>query len=167
MQFVSSDLDRLEKSYFRSSGQPFTISMWIKSVQQTENTGIFASATSGTNTGSFQIDFGGTTNGCSSGYRLFRKTTTGTAVSCIGRLDVSPDDQGKNIIITYDGVNIKTYLNGNAGDIDTGALGYFNIFRIGANRALGAYYNGQIDNAMLFDRALSPSEVQGLYDSQN
>ena len=54
-----------------------------------------------------------------------------------------------------------------SGDISgiTGAQDNSQILRIGAS-GNGRWYNGQIDDVMIFDRALSESEIQDIYDAQ-
>ncbi|MDB6124623.1 MAG: Immunoglobulin I-set domain protein, partial [Pedosphaera sp.] len=68
---------------------------------------------------------------------------------------------------TYDGSAMKVYVNGNldgtlaaTGNIPANTL----PFRIGANSNGGTNFNGIIDELMVFNRALTLSEIQSIYN---
>jgi hypothetical protein len=71
---------------------------------------------------------------------------------------------------TYDGSQLKIYLNGSLEGITqvAGAMGVsasdLNIGRDPSN-AEGSYWNGLIDEVEIFNRALSPSEIQAIYNA--
>ncbi len=77
----------------------------------------------------------------------------------------------QHVALTYDRTdgNLSVYLNGTI----IGSRTYNGLdlsyssdnFRIGDN--WGDYFDGLIDEAMAFNRTLSPSEVKALYDSKN
>ena len=70
--------------------------------------------------------------------------------------------------MTYDGVKIRSYINGvlqGSGQSKTGDMGTENLVYIG-KRDSGTYqpFHGLIDEPMIFNRALSDSEIQQLYN---
>ena len=67
---------------------------------------------------------------------------------------------------TYDGATIRFYVNGvlNNSASHSGVIQYSNgPFRIGANATGGELYNGNVDDILVSDRALSAAEVWERY----
>lgn len=69
----------------------------------------------------------------------------------------------KYVAVTYDGINIKIYVDGNevgstatSGNIATSN----NALRIGGNSVWGEYFKGLIDEVRIYDRALSQPEIR-------
>lgn len=68
-----------------------------------------------------------------------------------------------NLASTYDGSNLRLYVNGTlvATRAGTGAIATSNLpLRIGGNSLWGEWFNGMIDEIRLYDRSLSASEIQ-------
>ncbi|MBU4331600.1 LamG domain-containing protein, partial [Patescibacteria group bacterium] len=69
---------------------------------------------------------------------------------------------------TYDGVNVKLYIDGAEGDSQpqTGNIYYvyYADFKIGTAIYPNAFFNGSIDSVRIYNRALSPKEVRDLYN---
>ncbi|MFH1521798.1 MAG: LamG domain-containing protein [archaeon] len=74
-----------------------------------------------------------------------------------------------HLVVTYDRATVRFYLNGVADGTDsqTSALGTSHPVQIA--RGVGyaqKYFNGTIDEVMIYNRALSGEEVEELYESQ-
>ena len=77
-----------------------------------------------------------------------------------------------HIVYTYDGTNIRGYINGSLVAGPTAASGngssaQSDFFSIGADRASGSgqsFFSGLIDEVSCFNRALSLSEIQTIYN---
>lgn len=73
-------------------------------------------------------------------------------------------------VITYDGTDVKWYLNGSsagsatAGTINTGS-GDLNLGRRGAGTMATGYYDGLLDEISIFSSALTATQVTTLYNS--
>ena len=63
--------------------------------------------------------------------------------------------------IYYDGTPIRSALS----DINLGYDGNNYIFRVGASRGVNSYFNGSIDDVMIFNRSLSSAEISALYNA--
>jgi|GEM_PF-7045488 len=80
-----------------------------------------------------------------------------------------------HITVTYDGNNILIYLNGNLDKLSSFPGHYFQYsyggtnfpVRIGRgkNSSVPCFFNGSIDEVMIFSRTLSASEIQALYNA--
>lgn len=71
--------------------------------------------------------------------------------------------------ITYDGTDVKFYKNGNLTHTFSSISFWTNFggsILLGRNSANSAYYNGNIYNFKLYNRALTPQEIQQNYNSQ-
>jgi hypothetical protein len=82
------------------------------------------------------------------------------------------DGQWHYVGFTFDGNTKKSYIDGNfAGELSgiTGTLtSSFSNRRIGRYGSSGTYYlNGIVDDIHIYDRALSESEIQDLYNDTN
>ena len=97
------------------------------------------------------------------------QTTTGSIDDATG--DTLSQNVWYCITQTYNGTNVKVYLNGietsndvlNLGNINTTAR--TDIMTIGAYPT-GAYVNASLDEVMVFNRTLSNSEILALYNSR-
>ena len=79
----------------------------------------------------------------------------------------------RHVAVTFDGSELLLYINGNPSDpqtlsgVNTNADPYV-YARIGVGSDdEGGYFEGLIDNVMIFDRALSWAEVQALAEAGN
>ena len=79
--------------------------------------------------------------------------------------EVVPTGTWQHIVGTYDGSYLKIYINGNLSksvSYTTNAVANTTPLRIGA-RDDGSYFNGLIDEVIIFNRALSGAEVLSHY----
>ena len=73
------------------------------------------------------------------------------------------------VAATWDGATLSLSLNGklaNTSKTPTFMNGPMTSFHIAGNTTLGRYSNALIDEVALFNRALSPAEVAGIYNSR-
>ena len=97
-----------------------------------------------------------------------------------GDWDVAADEQVQgNIVLqpntwyhlacTYDGTDLKFYIDGNLTDTTTHVGGVIpnggRDITIGGNDAWGEYFDGVIDEVHIYNRALSEAEIQALMTS--
>ncbi|MCI0669398.1 MAG: LamG domain-containing protein, partial [Myxococcaceae bacterium] len=64
---------------------------------------------------------------------------------------------------TYDGTTLRLYVNGNqvASQAVTGVMVTSNApLRMGGNSIWGEFFSGRIDEVRIYDRALTPAEIQ-------
>jgi len=74
------------------------------------------------------------------------------------------------ITATYNGTNMYVYVNGDENCSKAGSFGDFNTTQItytliGAYSSLYNYFNGTIDEVMIFNRSLSADEIKALYNA--
>jgi type II secretory pathway pseudopilin PulG len=83
----------------------------------------------------------------------------------------APLSQWTNFVITYDGSSVITYKNGVSGNTYSGAFGSLvpngSRLLIAARGDIspGSFFNGELDDVRIYNRALSATEVQNLYNS--
>ena len=71
--------------------------------------------------------------------------------------------QWEHVAATYDGTTARFYVNGVqvASKAFAGPVGNSNTWRLGAyNATPSGFFDGQIDNVRVYDRALSPTEIE-------
>ena len=81
-----------------------------------------------------------------------------------------PVGQWTFIVITYDGTNIRSYVNGVLDQtVTVGAQKFYlaNSFEIAQAQIGENYWNGTIDEVRIYNKALSASEIAGLYNGTN
>ena len=74
-----------------------------------------------------------------------------------------PLNSWSHLAATYDGSTINLYVNGNLASSATGGGSLATstgALRIGGNTVWGEYFKGLIDEVRVYNRALSPSEIQ-------
>ena len=146
----------------------FTVSAWIKTGVTTQNLAPFGGVNDGSTT-ALQVQ----TNrqGSGSGRLLFfLRKEDGSNLLLPTEDGAHPNLEWFFLTVTNDEVNMRIYVNGvlqaegtspsgNLVDLTYGlGLGFHN------NRGtVSADFTGQIDNPMIFNRALSPSEIKTLY----
>ncbi len=146
------------------SNEPFSIVAWVKS----DGSGTFGRI--------IGADSGG---GTPDGYRLYEDDTQGTwvfkyddggaeATAAISK--TAPNNTWQHITGTYDGTNIKIYINGEQQDSENiGAItptwGNVTSIHIGARATPTNFYKGQIDELKVYNHALTPIEIQADYNS--
>ena len=109
-------------------------------------------------------------------YYLTINSTTGTfdvylqsiTTSHLSSSSSVPLSTLSHISITYDGANIKWYLNGllNTSVVATGTISSDpRSVRIGGEPSFGRFASSSIDDVRIYNRALSADEVKQLYNS--
>ena len=94
--------------------------------------------------------------------------TTATGGTLDLDLDIDPDDfidEWNLVTGVYDGANMRIYINGEEYDFQakTGALTNSTGFSVG-NDASGNYFDGDIDDVRVYNRALTAAQVYALYN---
>ncbi len=94
--------------------------------------------------------------------------TTSTGGTLDLDLDIDPDDfidEWNLVTGVYDGTNMRIYLNGEEYDFQakTGTLTNSTGFSVG-NDASGNYFDGDIDDVRVYNRALTAAQVYALYN---
>ena len=74
-------------------------------------------------------------------------------------------DEWNLVTAVYDGANMRLYLNGEEWDFQpkTGTLTSSTGFSVG-NDASGNYFDGDIDDVRVYNRALTAAQVYALYN---
>ncbi|HMV44182.1 MAG TPA: hypothetical protein PK079_13170 [Leptospiraceae bacterium] len=83
-------------------------------------------------------------------------------------IDIDPDDfidQWNLVTGVYDGSNMRVYINGEEYDFQakTGTLTNSTGFSVG-NDFFGNFFDGDIDDVRVYNRALTPAQVYALYN---
>ena len=68
-----------------------------------------------------------------------------------------------HLTASYDGANLRLYVNGTqvaSRAVSGSMLASTGVLRIGGNNTWGEWYGGLIDDIRIYNRALTPSEVQ-------
>ncbi len=89
--------------------------------------------------------------------------TFGGSINTLVGPTASPINAWTHLTLTYDGANLRLYVNGTqaATKAATGAIqSVANPLWIGGNQPWGEYFTGLIDEARVYNRALTASEVQ-------
>ena len=167
------DFETTEKDFVASNSntgingsESWSMNAWIKAESVFNFSSIMSLGTQGSVNKVIGISIRSGTN------RLFINTWGG-----VGSTDI---DAGTTLIgnwvmitMTYDGTNLKVYVNGNSTPVysGTGTLTLTdNKFRIGevGGYTAGQYFDGLIDMPYLWDtRAISTTEIAELYNSGN
>jgi CSLREA domain-containing protein len=102
------------------------------------------------------------------GNGLYFEITTSNGVFSATAANALTLNIWQHVAATYDGANLKIFLNGNQVASNTGT-GTINAVTsdlvIGRNIALGTSFTGQIDEVELFNRALSQTEIATIADA--
>ena len=89
--------------------------------------------------------------------------TFGTSTQFVTGTTANPVNTWTNVALTYDGTIVRLYVNGTqvATRNQTGAVQTSsNPLWIGGNQPYGEFFNGLIDEVRVYNRALSPAEIQ-------
>ena len=157
----TDDLLELNVSNFGGGGA-FSMSMWvIGATGQTGATGIFSTNTSGS-ADTFQIDVDGSDN-----YEI-RASTGPPIVANFGAVSATV---WHNLVVTYDGSSetILYYDGVLANTITTWnpSTDQFIVYRVGSNRGNNKFFEGTIDEVVIWTTTLTPSEVARLFDAKS
>ena len=145
----------------------YTISLWVKTpkVGQSQYVSIINNFnnTDGINNieDSFQIDFDGINR-----FGKYRVHFQSNDV-LIGPAEIN----WQYVAVTYNGQTVRTYLNGqliNSANISPQYAGpNFRDYILGRNRGGQYYFAGNIDEVRIYNRDLSETEIQALYNQGN
>ncbi|MEI7425551.1 MAG: DUF2341 domain-containing protein [Candidatus Moraniibacteriota bacterium] len=141
----------------------FTTSAWINSTNVTANNQQIISKSDGSSgaNAAYELRFNGT-----SGKIQFVGYIGGAYQSIISSTVLS-NNTWYLATVTYDGVNLKLFLNGILDSTPVATTGSMSDsaanFAIGG-RGDGYYFNGKIDEARVYKRALSTKEISSLYE---
>ncbi len=75
-----------------------------------------------------------------------------------------PVDRWTHLAVTYDGSTYRLYVNGvetSSRSASGSILSTIDPLWIGGNHPYGEYFNGDVDEARVYDRALSPAQIRG------
>jgi RHS repeat-associated protein len=136
--------------------------------------GVIGSAAFGSDGSGWGVYVKGITGGSGPGFLAFRRGSSGNSNELLATHRLSPGDWTM-VTVTYDGSTMRFYLNGKAagsrsssvsvgGSSSSGLL----IGMLDFNAALSgyvAYFNGRMDEASVYDRALTSSEVQQQFEA--
>ncbi len=78
--------------------------------------------------------------------------------------DVTPQ-YWTHLVTVYDAGEIRQYMDGvlvNTNSFPNGSINNFDLYKLGVNRAGNSYFEGMIDNLMIWDTALSDGSVTAL-----
>ena len=166
-----------QSSSLNISGNAITLSVWVKFKDTTSNSAetIISKPVSASvhSAPYFSYNIQRTTSsGTANDYpRIWISTsndTSGAFTSYSG--DVINENTWYNVVGTYNGSEICTYLNGNLLGSCAAASGnlltYETPLRLGLNGGFTEGLNGSIDEVMVFNRTLSSDEILALYDSR-
>ena len=155
--------DPLDDSLDFGTSTDFTISIWFETSSANEQM-IVNKRTSGTYDAGYEVYM--------NGGKIYAKIADGS--SSVSESTTQTFNDGINwhhLVVVYDRDDVMTiYVDGlnkasksisGILDVNTGQA-----FTIGARNEAGqyAYFNGKIDDVMIFDRALSPGEIEKLFE---
>jgi len=166
MEFNGTDEYVSVGSLISQSLTTFSISTWIKIPLSTPVESYPTIIRRGTwSTGAFELRGNGSYAGLKFGIYPGTANVTTTGVNL-------QDDAWHHIFCTYDGTNVKIYVDGslnNSTTNGTGATGVnTEITTIGASdQGTSRYWCGDIDEVAIWNKALELEDVQTIYNSTN
>jgi hypothetical protein len=92
---------------------------------------------------------------------VVRAAQTGTPLDARGTQ--LPLNTWTHLAATYDGTTLRLYVNGNQAGTRTAPgplLTSSGVLRLGGNNIWGEYFKGRLDEIRIYNRALSPAEIQ-------
>lgn len=128
----------------------FSVELWAKASQKQANyASVISTSDNPSQKGSFQIDTMG-------GYYRFCHTDIQARIGKVNQ-------DWQHLAVTYDGSMVKTYLNGEeqySKAIDSMST-LFRNYQLGRNRNGDKYFAGELTDIRIWNRALTPEEIQG------
>jgi len=94
--------------------------------------------------------------------------TTGTTFRWVSGTTANPVNTWTHLAFTYDGATMRLYVNGTqvASKAVTGAIQTStNPLWIGGNNPYGEYFQGVIDEPRVYNRALTPTDIQTIMNN--
>ncbi|MCL4405315.1 MAG: DUF2341 domain-containing protein [Patescibacteria group bacterium] len=159
----SSYIQTPNLSAINSNTQPYSVAVWFKAAAA----GVIVDETGSTSINSgWHQSFMEILSSGSVAVRVYNLSTltAGTATF----------NTWNQVVLTYDGTTVRSYLNGVAGGTTTGtrsspgASSYGEYLNLGAtdstNLGSGAWFSGSIDEFRVYSRVLSSTEVTSLYN---
>ena len=152
--FAFDGVDDYFQTPFAQQG-PFTVSLWVQADELNQPGASSVLSTANTGFGAFQIDVA---NGQ---YRFAANSQDGSQVAIL--LLGSLTTYFQHIAVTYDGTQVKGYLNGQLADAGSLSGIGFEMLKLGRNRNNDRYFDGAVDEVKIFSHPLSATEVTDLY----
>ena len=142
-----------------------TLECWVYVAAYSANNSVLVIGKDGTSVHEYQITLVNT-----SGHWWFRSlfSTGGGNLTYVTGTTVPQLNTWYHVAMTYDGLNFRQYVNGVAdgGPISSGAIApTADPFLIGGYGTGPWTFNGRVDEATLYNRALSQAEVQSVYNA--
>ena len=170
MDFDGSNyIDAGSASYLNSLSQ-FSISVWFNLTTAASNKCIVSDWNYNTSPlGHFALQ---TYNASGSNYGLllFIKATSDVGVNSVQTSAVLTENTWYHAVFTYNSGTVTCYVDGSSvsltiiGTIPTTLTSQDGNLLIGDFAGLSRYWNGQIDEVAIFNRALNSTEIAALYD---
>lgn len=143
------------------NGQPYTMDLWVYPTQNAQQMWISSPG----HTGRWYLEQGSQGSDAVAHWGIGGVHNLGSSAAILTLNDWN------HVAVTYDGIWVKLYLNGAMTDEDNIGAQIYNSrdFRIGKwaapedSRPL--YFTGMMDEIEIFNRALSGSEIQAIYDA--
>jgi hypothetical protein len=158
--FSGSGTDYIQASgdgSFLGLTNQLTTSLWVSNAVGATGT-LLSKFDANTLTGSFSLSL-------SNGYAQFELFLGGDPVTLVASTAI-PDGGWHHLAATYDGTAMKLYLDGGSNAV-AGIAGTVDVVEADVllgRDARGAPFAGALDDARVYNRALSAAEVQALWD---
>jgi hypothetical protein len=144
-------------------GNTGTISVWLKYSTQSGNGGVVS-----------KNDWASDLNGYNLGVRPSDQTVRGEIANAVsdnrmGTTQALNDNQWHFVVFTWDGSYLNMYVDGSldATPVSQTVTPVSNVYNLnfGKVAAGGYYYDGLIDEVRIYNRTLSPTEIQEMYNA--
>ncbi len=156
LEFDGNDYVSIPDSDFLDLTELGTIEVWAKKNSQKHYQMYITKGIASANTGYQLMDYGTT------GRIVLRWGSDGNNIVTD---EVVPTDKWYHIVGTYDGSDLRIYLNGSLSKkvpYTTNAVANTDPLRIG-RRSDGYFFDGTLDEVRIYNKALSSAEIQQLY----
>ena len=137
------------------TGTTFTFSLWVRPIGAQSTKGIFQVADGLTSINPWIL--------------LQRTTSTTTKWYVNGNYQITNtvnDNEWTHLALTFDGTIWRAYKNGIADGTYTGAIGANTGSNFWLGNGYNGYYNGNLEEVAVWDKALSATDINNLYKSQ-
>jgi hypothetical protein len=141
-----------------------TFSTWVK-VNDVSGTTLYIVEQSGASSDPIQIDYAAGTGGNVNKYKCSIQTDLPASTNTALNTPQYFDKDWHHIVCTYDGSNVRLYIDGaftgTANAITGNLVSTTNNLVIGADSGT---WNGSLDDFRIYNRALTATEIQALYN---